>query len=144
LTRSKISEHDIQNHIRESLNPYGRFFRINVGVAWAGNDIENRPDGSKLIKDPRPFATFGTVQDTKNLKGFSDIFGVVPVIVTPEMVDKKIGIATFIEVKGPRGRVSEEQNNFLTVMSTRGCRTGVVRSVEDAIKIVGGNQSNKP
>ncbi len=46
------------------------------------------------------------------LKGSSDILGVTAVIITPEMVGQKIGIATYIEVKTPTGRQSPDQKCF--------------------------------
>lgn len=59
-------------------------------------------------------------------KGFSDLMAV------------KEGRAFFIECKNEIGRPSAEQLNFIKQMQTRyGCRAGIARSVEDALKIVG-------
>lgn len=60
-------------------------------------------------------------------KGFSDLMAI------------KDGRAFFIEVKNEVGRPSTEQLNFIKQMQTRyGCRAGVARSVEDALRIVEG------
>lgn len=114
-----IRESDIQNQIRLALNPYGTFFRINVGVGWTGESTR-LPDGTVIIKNARPFSTGVPA-------GFSDLFGIAagPVPV-------------FLEVKTETGRVRPEQENFINVMRELGCRAGIARSPEDAIRIVRG------
>lgn len=68
----------------------------------------------------------GRFFDTGVPKGFSDLFAV------------KDGKAYFIEVKNLDGKPTKEQTNFLTVMRNRyGCVTGIARSIEDALKLVG-------
>ncbi len=58
-------------------------------------------------------------------KGYSDLTAI------------KDGKVYFIEVKTETGKLSKEQANFLAVMHNRyGCVTGVVRSVDDAVKLV--------
>lgn len=63
--------------------------------------------------------------DTGVPKGFSDLIAC------------KGGRIYFLEVKTETGRASQEQLNFLAVMRDRyGCVTGIVRSVEEAVKLV--------
>lgn len=63
--------------------------------------------------------------DTGVPKGFSDLIAC------------KDGRIYFLEVKTETGRASQEQLNFLTVMRDRyGCVTGIVRSAEEAVKLV--------
>lgn len=63
--------------------------------------------------------------DTGLPKGFSDLFAV------------KDGRIVFLEVKDATGKAREDQKNFLRTMQTRyGCSAGIVRSVEDAVKLV--------
>ena len=62
--------------------------------------------------------------DTGLPKGFSDLFAI------------KDGRVYFLEVKTETGKASPEQLNFLAVMHDRyGCITGIVRSVEGAVKL---------
>ena len=68
----------------------------------------------------------GRYFDTGLPKGFSDLFGF-------RHSDGKI---FFIEVKTPKGRVSEAQKNFITQMRSHGAVAGVARSVDDALKII--------
>lgn len=75
--------------------------------------------GSGITYDGRHF-------DTGLPKGFSDLFGF-------RHSDGKI---FFIEVKTPKGRVSEAQQNFIKQMRCHGAAAGVARSVDDALKII--------
>lgn len=55
-----------------------------------------------------------------------------------DLVAYKDGKAYFLEVKTPAGIVRPEQKEFIAIMRDYyGCVTGVVRSVEDALKIAG-------
>lgn len=134
-----MRESDIQNAIRLALNPYGRFFRINTGSGWTGNDIKQIARdgmirvqaGDVVISHARPFST-GTPP------GFSDVIGAVPLTVTREHIGRRIAVFSTIEVKTKTGRVEPEQTNFLDVMSGLGCMSGIARSPEDAIRIVRG------
>lgn len=63
--------------------------------------------------------------DTGLPKGFSDLMAV------------KDGKVYFLEVKTETGKASPEQLNFLAVMRDKyGCITGIVRSVDDAVRTV--------
>jgi len=60
-------------------------------------------------------------------KGFSDLIAV------------RDGKIYFLEIKTENGKASPEQLNFIAVMRDRyGCTAGIVRSVEDAVRLVGG------
>lgn len=126
-----MSEHALQNAIRNALCDEGLFFRANVGQAWTGSRIERLPGGRVLIHDARPFTTGLPA-------GFSDIFGEVPVVVTPEMVGQTVGIFSTVEVKSLRGRATDPQERFIAAVKRAGGRAGVARSVADAIDIVKG------
>ena len=116
-----MREQDIQNGIRLEFSkriPDGLLFRTNVGTAWTGSRTRKNLDGSLTIFDPRPF-------NTGLPNGFSDLFGVLPG-----------GKALFLEVKTPKGRPTEVQTNFLVQVKCAGAAAGVVRSIEDVIKII--------
>lgn len=70
----------------------------------------------------------GRYFDTGVPKGFSDLFG----------IRKSDGKAVFIEVKTPTGRPTDGQKKFLKAMQNIGAIAGVCRSVEDAMKLIGG------
>jgi hypothetical protein len=131
MAEASMSEHAIQNQIRNALAGECVLFRINSGKAWTGNDITKLPNGALLIRDPRPFTS--GVPD-----GFSDTFGVVQVTITQDMVGQVIGQALFGEVKTETGRVSPKQSAFLRAMTNYGALAGVWRSVTDALRMVRG------
>lgn len=75
--------------------------------------------GSGRTADGRYFSTGVPV-------GFPDLFG----------VRKSDGKAVFIEVKKPRGKISDKQKNFLSIMKKLGAVVGIAHSAEEAINII--------
>lgn len=114
-----MSEHGIQNAIRNELAGKVLCFRANVGRAWTGSRVEQLPGGKVLIHDARPFST-GLPP------GFSDLFGVAPG-----------GRFFALEVKSEAGRTSEQQGKFLAAVERGGGLAGVARSPADALRILG-------
>lgn len=125
-----MKEHALQNEIRNALAGKCHTFRANVGRAWIG-DVTHLPDGSIVIRNPRPFSTGLPA-------GFSDLFGFVPVKITPEMVGQTIAVFAAMEIKTKTGRVTPQQTAFLRAVRNNGGRSGVIRSVDDALRVIGG------
>ena len=73
--------------------------------------------GKFKLNDGRWFSTGAPV-------GFPDLFAI------------RDGKACFFEVKTPKGKASPEQLRFLQRMRDKGCVAEIVRSVEDAEKII--------
>lgn len=118
-----MNEASLQNHIRNALVDRGMFFRANVGQGWTGSDIRKLPDGSIIIGKPRPLKT-GLP------RGFSDLFGLVPITITEEHVGKKLAVFCAVEVKTPTGRLSKQQGAFLRAVEERGGLAYVARDVD--------------
>lgn len=123
-------EHAIQNEIRNALADKGLIFRANVGQAWTGTEVKKLPGNRVLIEGARPFTT-GLPP------GFSDLFGMVPVEITPDMVGQTVAVFVALEVKD-KAKATEKQANFLKAVNDNGGRAGVVRSADDAVRIVDG------
>mgnify|MGYP002598598370 CR=1 FL=1 len=131
-------EHALQNAIRNALAGRALIFRANVGKAYTSNDVMKVPRQMPVVMGPkdillrnyRPF-------ETGLPPGFSDLFGLVAVEITPDMVGQKVAIFTGLEVKDG-ARVSQLQRNFINAVNDNGGRAGVVRSVEDAERLVFG------
>lgn len=72
----------------------------------------------------------------------SDLIGLHEVTITPEMVGKKVGIFTAIEVKGPHFKPSPKdkryiaQCNFINLVNTKGGIGAVCSSKEQYDKII--------
>lgn len=127
-------EHRVQTDGRNALAIPGVFCtRANVGKGWTG-DITKLPDGSILIRNPRPF-------DTGLPKGFADTFGVVCETITADMVGETIGRGFFVEYKAEDGSLKPIQAAFLEAMRQLGARAGVARSAQDAVDIALGRKS---
>ena len=127
-----MSEHAIQNTIRNALAGKGLIFRANVGQAWTGEQFV-RQGRNMLIINARPFTT-GLPP------GFSDLFGLVPVTITADMVGQKVAVFTALEVKTPKGKPTTQQQAFIQAVNDNGGRAGVVRCAEDAVRVVEGAQ----
>lgn len=129
-------EHALQDQIRLAISEQrlGTIFRANVGQGWQGKVQKmNMTSGSNtiIISNPRPFNTGLPV-------GFPDLFGLVPVAITPDMVGQTVAVFTAIEVKNKRRKASREQRNMLEFLQTHGARAGIARSISDAVKILQG------
>ena len=105
-------------------------FRNNTGMGWVGAGKPVRlANGDMLLKNPvRPLHAGLT-------RGSSDIIGLTEVTITPDMVGQKIAVFTAIEVKTKTGKASEEQLNFIKIVTEMGGFSGVAKTPEDALKI---------
>lgn len=92
-----------------------RLFRNNVGLFQTA-------DGRKVM--------------TGLCKGSSDIIGWTSVTVTENMVGHKLAVFTAIEVKGPRGRPTKEQVNFIEQVQNAGGLAQICFSTEDVKKLL--------
>lgn len=119
-------EHDIQNQIRLKLSELGYYTeRINVGAGYlVPKKLMDKlkrfvPSELRTQLDKIPYFTTGAA------KGRSDLSAI------------KDGRIIFIEVKTDSGKASSEQLNFIEQMQARyGCKAGIARSVDDAVRIV--------
>ncbi len=70
--------------------------------------------------------------------GSADLIGYTTIEVTPDMVGQRLAVFTAVEVKSPTGRPTPEQAAFLDHIRQAGGRAGIARSVDEAMRIVGG------
>lgn len=124
-----MSEAAIQDDIRLAVGGRAVLFRNNTGMAWSG-DARRLPDGSVLVRNPRPF--HGGL-----CRGSSDLVGWRSVEITQDMVGQRVAVFCAIEVKSPRGRTTEEQQTFLANLRAAGGFAGLARSVQDALAALG-------
>jgi hypothetical protein len=139
LIKNKMKEQNILKSIMLAVQSKSvKIFRNNVGVGWAGKSTHIKSKrtvtlfpGDVVIRNARPLRAGLT-------KGSSDLIGFTPTIITAEMVGKKIGIFTALEVKTAKGAIREEQLKFIEVVKSNGGIAGIVRSNEEALDLVGG------
>ena len=115
-----------------------RLFRHQVGTAWIGNKIIRGPNalyglrsGDILIRNARAFHA--------GVEGMSDLGGWVPVEVTPEMVGTTIAVYAQAEVK-ENARPTKQQIAWVDAVNAAGGRAGIVRSEDDLIGVLRGEQ----
>ncbi len=102
-------------------------FRNNTGLGWSGRVISKDPaNNTVLLADARP-VKFGLTN------GASDLIGLKTIVVTPDMVGKKVAVFCAWEVKSGTGRATTEQKNFIEFVRNAGGIAEVVRSEQDAV-----------
>lgn len=69
-------------------------------------------------------------------RGSADLIGWRTVVVTPDMVGRRLAVFTSIEVKTPTGRLAPAQRAWLAAVHGAGGIAGVARSVSDSLHIV--------
>lgn len=99
----------IQNRIRVALSQYGVVFRQNSGVF-------TDPKGQRI---------------RVGAPGMSDLL----YIGAPRTHGKPT--VAWLEVKTAKGRPSAEQLKFIEAMKKEGCLAGIVRSPEEALRLIG-------
>lgn len=119
-----MTETDIQNKIRVAVSKDCIIFRTNSGKLWQGKIVWSNEFNQNVLINLRRVEGLPT--------GYSDLSG----------VRKSDGRAVFIEVKTPTGVVSDSQNKFISTMKLCHAIAGVARSVEDALRLIGGDQDD--
>jgi len=115
-------------------NPKIRIFRNNSGSAWIGKSkMFNQPTtvkvqaGDVLVQQARFF-------EAGLCPGSSDLIGLEAVTITSEMVGKTVAVFLAVEVKLPKGKVQDNQINFLEMVNKLGGK-GVICRDENNINI---------
>jgi hypothetical protein len=127
-----MSEKKVQRDILAETGgglPGVRLFRNNVGVGFVGQIAESGP--FRLVLECWRRVAFGL------FKGSGDLIGWKSIVITPEMIGRRVAVFLSIENKAETGgKISEDQNRWIRVVRHFGGIAGVARSVEEARKIV--------
>ncbi|QHJ79216.1 MAG: hypothetical protein [Caudoviricetes sp.] len=70
--------------------------------------------------------------------GAADSLGVVPIVITQDMVGKTIGVAIACEFKAKRGRQSDEQKMWQANFEKRGGKYALIRSPDQIVEFIEG------
>lgn len=125
-----MTESQIQAEILRELGsrPDVRLFRNTCGTGWSGQHISGA--GNVVTIGNARFVRYGLTP------GSADLIGWQAVTVTNEMVGRKLAVFTSIEVKGPAGWLTPEQDTWRRVVKYNGGAAGVARSVAEAAAIL--------
>jgi hypothetical protein len=131
---SRETETELYPRILTALSRGGtRLFRQQVALSWMGQIVARTPDTITLLH-PRALKV--------GAPGISDFAGIHAIEVTEDLLGARVGVYVAIEAKGPRGRVTPEQRNFLAMIQSLGGRAGIARSVAEASDVIAGETAS--
>ncbi|MEO1001476.1 MAG: VRR-NUC domain-containing protein [Cyanobacteria bacterium J06638_7] len=134
-----MTERQAQQEIRLRLGARSdvRLFRSNTGQAWTGDAIRVSSPGTVRVQPGDVVQRRARLFSAGLCKGASDLIGWRVRTIAEGDIGQRVAQFAAIEVKGPRGRTSPEQEQLLSVVRMHGGISGVARSVEDAAVILG-------
>lgn len=103
-----------------------KLFRNNCGQAWMGKVIRKTAD-TVTIQNPRP-VQFGLHP------GSADLIGWKSIVITPEMVGRKVAVFVSIECKTPDGKVRPDQEQWQLVIQEAGGIACIARGEDAALQ----------
>ena len=122
-------ETKLQNAVMLALSQAGcTVWRSETAGAWVGKPVHR--EGQLVTLANARMIQAGLC------KGGSDLIGITPVTITPDMVGQTIGVFTAQEIKTRTGRTTQEQDRFIAAVLAAGGIAGVVRSVDDALELL--------
>jgi hypothetical protein len=104
--------------------------QIRLALSQAGSVMHRNNCGA--YKDPK---TGRFIQYGVGNPGGSDLIGWTPMVITPDMVGRKVAVFTACEVKTANGRPTEHQVNFIAQVLKAGGMAGIARSPGEAVAI---------
>jgi hypothetical protein len=115
-----------------------KLFRVNTGKAWvSGAGPAVRRGSDVIVPAGRPVTLGFGLPNGDALQGASDLCGWTDVVITPEMVGRRVPVFTAIETKASGGgKRREAQINFIAQLHAAGGIAGFAASTEQAMEIV--------
>lgn len=136
------SEGVVQREIWAAVGRLGAIlFRLNSGRAWISNlgpgGVQRNTDGSVVVRAARPIALGMAYPNGDPVAGQLDLCGWTSIEITPDMVGRRVAVATYIDAKRSKGgKTSEQQVNFCDQLNKAGGIAGIANSAEAAVDII--------
>ncbi len=114
-------------------------FRTNSGKAWlsGGGRVAVDERGTAHVPFARPVGLGLAMLNGDTVPGLSDLTGWTDVVITPEMVGRRIPVFTVIETKeSGGGRKRDNQINFVRQVQQAGGIAGFAASESQANEII--------
>ena len=134
-----MSEANLMRQIQMAASKIGaRLFRNNIVTAWQGQVY--RPTARVQVSvGPQDVVIRNARAINAGLGvGTSDLIGWAPLVISADMIGKRVAIFSSVEIKTKTGRVTPEQKNFLSVVDGEGGLAILARSIEDAVEGING------
>ncbi len=123
-----VNEKDIERRILVGCSGDGmRLFKNETGAAYRGSVTRH---GGSVVINKATMVKYGLCN------GSSDLIGFRTVRITEDMVGKDVAQIVALEVKAEKGRATDEQQRFIKMINDHGGLSGIVRSLEEAQKIL--------
>lgn len=97
-----------------------RLFRNNTAKAWAGKIFRSPMPCSVRIEPSDVVVRNAFPIEAGLCKGSSDLIGWQTIVITQEMVGRKIAVFTAVEVKYGSTTTTEDQSNFIEKVTSAG------------------------
>lgn len=115
-----IKENNANNTYHATLSRWQRLWRVNAGQGWAGRVVK-KTGGFLTLANFRPF--FGMPAGCPDNIGFDSI------IITPDMVGRRVAVFVGTEIKATRGdRLKKKQRDFRSMLVKMG---GIHREIRE-------------
>lgn len=111
-------------------------FRQNVAQGVVGHVHWVRSQQAITVRPGDAVVRHARVLHAGLCKGSSDMIGWHSVVVTPEMVGRRVAVFCAVEAKDGSGRVDVDQQNFIDQVRLAGGRAGIARNGDDAVAIL--------
>lgn len=123
-----MNERPIQQQILATLGIRSdvRLFRNVTAQGWGGKLVSHM-NGTAVVANARPI-------HAGLFKGSADLIGWQSIIVTPDMVGRRLAVFTSIECKGEHGRPTPEQIVWQDNLLRAGGIAVVTNTVEGAVE----------
>jgi hypothetical protein len=135
------SEAQVQRDLWRELAGVSTLFRSNSGKGFLSNmgpsGVQWHTDGSVTIQAARPVGLGLALTSGDTVPGLTDLTGYTTVVITPEMVGRKVAVFTGMEVKRSKGgERKKHQVNYAMNVANAGGIAGFANSVEAGKELV--------
>ena len=135
MLRGRVKKMQEENNIQRQIllgvskkSPETRLFRNNVGLGYMGTVAREEPP--VIVLRNYRYVKYGLHV------GSSDLIGWKSIEITPDMIGKRVAVFASVEVKTETGKPTAEQKNWIDQVRKAGGIAGVVRSVDDAVRLL--------
>jgi len=125
-----MTSQEINNRVLEK---YPMLFRNDCGVGYHGGILKKTTGGKRIVIDPKIFS-YGLCP------GSGDFIGWIPIVITPDMVGRKVAVFSSVEVKTEHDRLSDRQRVWNRAINRDGGIAEVWQEKNGVIRVIKGKK----